>query len=1500
MRLLRSLKRSRLLEVVFVLILIALAFVLRSWNLDWDDRAHLHPDERHWANVTASIEAPGGIDAYFDTDTSRLNPRNYVSDWVYGNSPLFAGEAAASWLEDPGRASLVRFIDNDLFDIDLVDDEGNNRFDSGYQANLIGRLLSALVDALTVGAVYLVGRSVGGRAVGLTAAVLQTFTVLHIQYAHFFGSEPWVSLFVTLTVLGAIRLARGRGGWGTWLAAGLALGLAISAKLSGAPAIVAPLVALGILMGRDATEAIGRGWRRVRYRSEADVFGRGQLLRLWGHAERFIAMALVSVVTYRVLQPYDFESGLTLRMNDDFFNELDFLQDVNSGGNVIWNIQWVGRSALLYPLKQVFLHGMGPGLALAVLLGLGFAVHAMVRNREHHLAVPLALVATSVVLVSLQFYAIIRYLLPAYPVAVSLGGYGLVRLWRAAAPSFAGGGARAWRFGARAFVIGAIAVTAFWGAAFVNGVYNQDNPRLTASEWMVENLPESARVSAQIWDDALPVIPHSFELVTFDPFRPDSPEKVDELLAGLDRVEYVVESSNKNYDAIPRIGARYPVTTRYYEALFDGSLGFEQIARFRTTPELFGIAIDDSGAEEAFTLYDHPTVTIWQKTSAWSTDRAREVLGVDRAALTINLVPRDAGANALQLSGAQYETQQANGTYDDVFSEDGFVTNVPWLWWLLLLQVASFAALPLTTRLFSRLPDHGYGLSKVMGLLALGLPIWLLVSTGIVTFDRQVIWLWMIVLVAIGVVSAMWRWRAIVDAWQQNWHRWIAAEVVFLSVFMLVVALRYMNPDLWHPWRGGEKPMELAYLTAITRSTVLPPYDPWFAGGYLNYYYFGWFLLAVPIKALGMPPDLAFNLGVATFAALAAVVVFTTVSNMAAWARTQRSRAGNPITAGLLGVLFFLVVGNFDAVRQIVVKFRSINSWTFGDGVAVIDPVVETLGGMWNWMVGTPLPPFDWWAPSRVNEGALDVTEFPAWSVLFGDLHPHFMGMAFFGLVLVSAFTLVIAIQTGDRRRSWALAATIGALTGVVRMVHTWDLPVVVLIGVGAAAIGWLRAPYPTRSRVLGVVGQLAVMGFAHLVVTGPYRADSETFDAGFVRSEPNIPTSNLDDFVAHWALFLVIAAAYFFVRVRQLRNSDISESSRSIGRVAIEALARSWWRLALVAGLGLFVVLHVLIGSVAAWCAAAAVGFWWLVHRERFADRAAFAHLAVAAFFALGFSVLGGVEIFRFEQDIDRLNTVFKFWLQVWHLFAVAAAFAAWWLLRSATWAIEERREKYRFAVGPGIGRAVLRVSLAMLIICGLVFPIFAPRARLADRFDTTTAFSLEGYRWLTPGRELSVLDPGEIDHRIDPADDAAMIDWLRSEVSGSPTVVEAVGGREYQWHSRVTVMTGLPAVLGWRWHQEQQRTGYAAQVNQRKADITRFFTDADPEWAQQFLRTYDVTFVIVGSVERAQSTPEALRMFERAPFLDVAFDDGQATVYRVASSPPVAGEVAASSVGG
>src|SRR5690606_33447320 len=180
------------------------------------------------------------------------------------------------------------------------------------------------------------------------------------------------------------------------------------------------------------------------------------------------------------------------------------------------------------------------------------------------------------------------------------------------------------------------------------------------------------------------------------------------------------------------------------------------------------------------------------------------------------------------------------------------------------------------------LPDRGYLLAKPLGLLLLGFSVWFVVGVKLVDFDRTTIVACLAALLAFSALLTGLFWGQVSAAFRRDCRVYLFGEALFLVAFLAFLALRSINPDLWHPYRGGEKPMDLAYLTAVTRSTTLPPYDPWFAGGYINYYYLGQFFTATLTKLTGITPEVAFNLATPTYFSLTVAGAFSVAYNLAA------------------------------------------------------------------------------------------------------------------------------------------------------------------------------------------------------------------------------------------------------------------------------------------------------------------------------------------------------------------------------------------------------------------------------------------------------------------------------------------------------------------------------------------------------------------------------------------------------------------------------------------
>lgn len=332
------------------------------------------------------------------------------------------------------------------------------------------------------------------------------------------------------------------------------------------------------------------------------------------------------------------------------------------------------------------------------------------------------------------------------------------------------------------------------------------------------------------------------------------------------------------------------------------------------------------------------------------------------------------------------------------------------IFWYVMLILLGWIAFPLAYRLFPSLDDRGFTFSRILGLLLWGYIFWLLASLGILRNDLGGL------LFALGllILLGLWSLRGIrldeLVSWLRERKRLvIITELLFVCAFAGWAAVRGTNPEII----GTEKPMELAFINAILRSPTFPPHDPWLSGYAISYYYFGYVMVAMLAKLGGVPGSVAFNLGVCMVFGLSAVGAYGMVYNLLA-THSGRRNASLP----LLGPIFVLLVGNLEGFLELLHN-RGIFWEKLSNG--------QWVSPFWKWlnMVELSLPPTEplkwaiparfwwWWRASRVvqdydfqNNVKEVIDEFPAFSYLLADLHPHVLAMPFAFLAMAIALQL--------------------------------------------------------------------------------------------------------------------------------------------------------------------------------------------------------------------------------------------------------------------------------------------------------------------------------------------------------------------------------------------------------------------------------------------------------------------------------------------------------------
>jgi YYY domain-containing protein len=713
--------------------------------------------------------------------------------------------------------------------------------------------------------------------------------------------------------------------------------------------------------------------------------------------------------------------------------------------------------------------------------------------------------------------------------------------------------------------------------------------------------------------------------------------------------------------------------------------------------------------------------------------------------------------------------------------------------WYLVVSIAGILVYPLVYLSCQYLPDRGLSLYRPVGIAVIAFPLWWAGNVVAVPFSTASV---VAVALAVGIlawVSAHKR-RDIFAFLRVRCKRIIVLESATLLLFSLYIVFRGFNPHV----RGTEKPMESAFLNTGIRGDSLPLKDPWLSGEIVNYYDFGYVVFSAIAKLASVPGEIAFNLSLATLFALATVGAAGLAANLSHL--VAGSRAAGEIVAGAIAGFFVAFAGNLHTARELL-----------------SDPET-TLNASWWSGPG--------WRASRIVEdsGFSDggvrtvITEFPAFSWVLGDLHPHVIAYPWLVVGLALSVNLGFAFMGPSPQRGYSavlIGVPVGIASGVLLGSNTWDVPIVIAI-VAAMFVIAMRSQ-PIRTLLLTGIG--VVISF--LVVSLPFllRYDSPTGDQRNAMPEVDgisvlvnsigyvaWDRSSVDELLTHWgALFVLLMAivGFFWISVQKLRTKDF---------------------VALLTGSALLVLTGFVLQAVALplfGIPALAIILIILRRQSMSALQVTFA-LCVIAFVALI------TTEFFFVRDPfgDRMNTVFKVWLQAWLVLSIAGAA----LLPSAI-----ERASHRWGT---TGRAISVGFIGVVLVSTMLYT------------------PLSVYRWTDQFQQWHGIDGIHYLEAVHP-DERRAIESLQAGSRSVNVLLEAPGcayGSDNGIpHSRVSAMTGIPTVIGWEGHQYQWRRGQRETLStiSERIDHVRAMYET-PHATPDLFDQYEVSHVYVGVHER------------------------------------------------
>jgi YYY domain-containing protein len=823
--------------------------------------------------------------------------------------------------------------------------------------------------------------------------------------------------------------------------------------------------------------------------------------------------------------------------------------------------------------------------------------------------------------------------------------------------------------------------------------------------------------------------------------------------------------------------------------------------------------------------------------------------------------------------------------------------------WYFLVTLLGWITFPLMFTLFPAFTDRGYTLARAAGLLIWGYVFWLFASFGIAQNDMGGILLALVIIIGLGSASVVKHRSEIVDHIKSNIPLILTTEILFLAAFAFLAFVRAANPEL----DGTERPMELAFINAILRSPSFPPQDPWLSGYAISYYYFGYVMTAMLARLSGIPGSMAHNLMTSLVFALGVLgsygILFNLLSFVNRKAQIDNPHSGShaPHFQALLAPLFLLLVSNFEALLEVMHRLGLF--WT--KNVAG-----QYVSSFWTWLDMkelslAPLVPFQWmpdrylwwWRASRVIQdydmkgNPLEVIdEFPFFSFLLGDLHPHVLAIPFSLLSIAVAMHLFLGGWRGEIRLPWGTRLHINykgfvfsaLVLGGLAFLNTWDILIAATLIVGSYVIWRADEDGWNWDRLEDVFLLGLPLGSVAILLYMPFYLGFSSQAGGIL---PNLMYSTRG---AHlwvmWGTLLIPIFMYLIhVSTQEQASAELDGSLSGSG-------VKPDWKFALLLGIGLTLLLWILswlmgwIGSyvegdfVRMFLASqgmSASEFFSAASLRRLSHIAslltllavlipALAHLFprnaqhvsipdqiphLARQFVLILLTLGGLLVLTPEfvylrdQFGYRINTVFKFYYQAWMLWSLVAAFGTARLLQNLR----------------GVKNVLFRLFISLVIFAGLLYPVLGVLTKTGN-FTPPFSFTLDDFYRI---------------QRQSP-DEAVAIEFLRTAPNG--VVVEAVGG-SYSGYARISTYTGLQSVLGWPGHEAQWRGSYEL-LGSRTEDVTKLYTTTHWDEAQAIIDRYDIRYIYIGILEYSSMSVKEEKFKLR---LKPVFQQGSVVIYEV-----------------
>lgn len=434
---------------------------------------------------------------------------------------------------------------------------------------LIGRFYSALYSTLTILAIYYISKFVLKEKYALISTFLVAVTAGLIQQAHFATPESTLIFFITASLA-------------------MLLSFVNSSKLS---YLILSSIFLGLGLGTKIIASLF-----------LPVLISGLLLKLWRSPAKlmlFLSISLLTIaVTFIVTSPFVFSNY------QEWWRSINYEGSLARGTTLVFYTRtFIGTLPVIFQMEKILPLALGFSLLLFSISGFALVIFQLLKKFNLSLFLILFTFLSFFIANSLLYAKWTRFIAPTFPFFAIFAAFLVEQISHHSKKVSL----------TLNFLL--LVPTAIWSLAFFS-IYINHDVRIAADNWIKSNLPPQ---SFYLVESANTIdVPLSFPKKSIDFFNLENEAQArDEIAQTLVKSDYFVIQSRRIFLNHQRLRGLYPKTARFYDALFNGQLGFEQIKEFHSYPSIpfpgSKIEFPDELAEETWSVFDHPVIRVFQK-----------------------------------------------------------------------------------------------------------------------------------------------------------------------------------------------------------------------------------------------------------------------------------------------------------------------------------------------------------------------------------------------------------------------------------------------------------------------------------------------------------------------------------------------------------------------------------------------------------------------------------------------------------------------------------------------------------------------------------------------------------------------------------------------------------------------------------------------------------------------------------------------------------------------